>query len=211
MADKKVIALALAMAALVPVGAGAHRPDELLQTAFLSVGADRVRVDVSLTPGAQIASKVVARIDSDRDGAFSAAEREAFVRQVVDAIEVTIDGQRSALTPDGAQFPLPAELAAGAASVRISAFTTAPATGSHQLIVENGFERVMGVYLMEIRSPEPGTSVGRQIRDPLQRTIQVDYSVRPSRQTLASALIVLLLIGGGASLVLRARRRFRTG
>ena len=209
MADKKVIALSLAMAAVVPAGAGAHRLDELLQTAFVSVGADRVRVDLSLTPGAQIASKVIGRIDSDSDGAFSAAEREAFARQVVDAIEVTIDGQRSALTIDGAQFPLPADLAAGTASVRINAFTTAPATGSHQLIVENGFERAISVYLMEMRNPEPGTSVVRQIRDPLQRTVQVDYAVRPSRQFLASALVVLLLAAGGASVALRARRRFR--
>jgi hypothetical protein len=209
MADKKVITLSLAVAVLVPAGAGAHRLDELLQTTFVSVGADRVRVDVSLTPGAQIASKVVGRIDADSDGAFSAAEREAFARQVVDAIEVTIDGQRSALTLDGAQFPLPADLAAGTASVRINAFTPAPATGSHQMTVENGFERAMGVYLMEIRSPEPGTTVERQIRDPLQRTVRVDYAVRPSRQALASALIVLLLIAGGASVVLRARRRFR--
>ncbi len=190
-------------------GAGAHRLDELLQTAFISIGADRARVDVSLTPGTQIAPQMIARIDSDGDGAFSSAERDAYARQVIDAISVTIDGRRASLTLDGAQFPAPADLAAGIASVRVNTYSAAPTTGSHQLIVENGFERAMGVYLMEVRNPEPGTFVEREIRDPLQRSIQVDYIVRPSRQALASTLIVLLLAAGGASVVLRARRRFR--
>jgi hypothetical protein len=60
-----------------------------------------------------------------------------------------------------------------------------------------------------VRNPEPGTFIERQIRDPVQRSIQVDYIVRPSRQALASTLIVLLLAAGGASVALRARRRFR--
>ena len=50
----------------------AHRRDELLQAARIGIAADRVELELSLTPGIAVADDVIGTIDRDRDGVFSA-------------------------------------------------------------------------------------------------------------------------------------------
>ena len=66
------LAVLCAWLATVP-SAGAHRVDEYLQATRLSIDLERVDLEIDLTAGAAMASKVFAWIDTNRDGEISAA------------------------------------------------------------------------------------------------------------------------------------------
>ena len=61
----------------------AHRLDELFQAARVSIQSDRVVVDLDLTPGIQVAPRLIAVLDTDRNGVISAAEGLDFARTVI--------------------------------------------------------------------------------------------------------------------------------
>ena len=69
------------IAAALMVGAGsatsAHRRDEYLQAARIAVDPDRVRIELDLTPGIEVADGVIAGIDTDRSGTISPPARHA--------------------------------------------------------------------------------------------------------------------------------------
>ena len=71
----------------------AHRLDEYLQAARISVAADRVTLELDLTPGVAIAPAVLAMIDTDRNGELSPAESDAYARSVIDGVALKVDGR----------------------------------------------------------------------------------------------------------------------
>jgi hypothetical protein len=56
----------------------AHRLDEYLQAAMLSLEKDRVQVQLRLTPGVAVFPFIVSIIDTDSDGAISIGEQRAY-------------------------------------------------------------------------------------------------------------------------------------
>ena len=61
----------------------AHRRDELWQAARVGVEPDRVRLEISLTPGIQIAEAFIREIDDDGDLRLSEAEQQAYAERVL--------------------------------------------------------------------------------------------------------------------------------
>ncbi len=72
--------------------AGAHRVDEYLQATRLSIDIERVDLEIDLTAGVALASKVFGWIDTNRDGEISSAEGEAYARQMLRSVVLKVDG-----------------------------------------------------------------------------------------------------------------------
>lgn len=85
--------------------AHAHRLDECLAAALVRIEPDRVRIQLHLTPGIEVAPKLLQRIDTNRDDRISVAEGwaqgEAFGRK----LDLRIDGKRVPLNLEVADFP----------------------------------------------------------------------------------------------------------
>jgi hypothetical protein len=58
----------------LPAESAAHRLDEYLQAARVSLARDRVTLEVDLTPGAAVTPAIVALVDRDGDAVISPAE-----------------------------------------------------------------------------------------------------------------------------------------
>jgi hypothetical protein len=79
------VAVLCAWVAVLPA-ARAHRLDEYLQATLLSIDTGRVDLQIDLTPGVAIASKVFGWIDTNHDGAISEAEGKAYARQMLGSV-----------------------------------------------------------------------------------------------------------------------------
>src|SRR5262245_56648439 len=85
--------------------ASAHRLDEYLQASKISLDPAGLVVELDLTPGSAVADRVIARIDVNRDGELSAAERDAYAVLVIGDVVLEIDGRRARLSLVDSQFP----------------------------------------------------------------------------------------------------------
>ena len=108
-----ILTAALAAWLVWPVPASAHRLDEYLQASRLSIGMDRVELELDLTPGTATAATVVGWIDTNRDGRISAEEADAYAAAVLEAVTLSADGQPLALTMTDRRFPDVADMTAG--------------------------------------------------------------------------------------------------
>src|SRR5262249_3964341 len=103
----------LAAVVVSAVPANAHRLDELLQATRVDGRQDRIALDIDITPGAQIASKVCAEIDTDRDGVLNDEERRQYAQRVLSSNLVSIDGRVTPLALVALDFPAIEAMAAG--------------------------------------------------------------------------------------------------
>src|SRR5262245_28767227 len=99
----------------------AHRRDEYLQAARLTIDPDRVEIALDLTPGIAVADVVRAEIDRDADGAISRAEGNEYVRRVVSGIALDVDGRPLRLGVVDNAFPDFDAMRQGEGTIRINA------------------------------------------------------------------------------------------
>jgi len=159
--------------------ADAHRLDECLQATRVAIDVDRVSVEIDLTPGATVAAKVFALIDTDHDGRVSDAESERYARGVLDSLDFNIDGRPVPLTTVAYRFPGFEEMRLGIGVIRLSATARAPGgSGRHQLVVRNTYLPDESVYAANALAPANDlVEIDGQRRDPLQHDLIVDYRV----------------------------------
>ncbi len=173
--------------------AEAHRLDEYLQATRVAIDVDRVGLEIDLTPGVSVAAKVVAWLDTNGDGRISGAEGDAYARQVLGAVGLSVDGRRAALALVDGRFPDVRDMADGSGVIRIRATARIPSTGSgrHQLAYFNRHHPEMSVYLANTLVPaDPRIQVGRQQRDPAQHQLTVDYEVAPDSAWLRATWLL---------------------
>ena len=183
--------------ALGAVPASAHRLDEYLQAMRVDLGTGGIVVELDLTPGAAIAPGILAVLDPDSDGAIESAERDAYVTEVIRSLSATLDGRPLALREVNRDFPLSGELQEGTGVVRlVFEALFEQLSGSHRLVVDNGYRRDVSAYLANVLRPESGAiTVAAQRRDPRQQVLTIDYVVgRPlltrASWTAAAALLI---------------------
>ena len=198
-----------AAATLSPVHLDAHRLDEYLQATRLSIALDRVDLEVDLTPGAALAERIAADIDSDLDGQFSPAEADTYARGVLATLTLSADTRALALTLGSQVFPDRTAMLEGLGTIRLRLSAAMPRSsgGRHTLEFRNGYRPEVSVYLANTLVPEDRRiTIGAQDRDPLQQRLTVTYDVASSRTgrggTIAACLTVFLILAG-------RRRRFR--
>jgi hypothetical protein len=189
----KTMAGALTIALLWPATAMAHRLDEYLQAARVSLERTGVLVELDLTPGANVASTIVPLIDRDGDGAISPGEIEAYGRAVLAELSVSLDGNAVSLTLMSIDAPTIGEMTEGMGTIRLRATGVADTwSGTRNLLVENRHLPAASVYMINALLPDdPGIAVVSQNRNGSQSSARIEYRVEERGTQLTS-----LAIGG---------------
>ncbi|PYS53433.1 MAG: hypothetical protein DMG13_12630 [Acidobacteria bacterium] len=176
-----------------PAAAGAHRLDEYLQATRLSLGLDRIVVEIDLTPGVDVAP-------------ISEAEARAYATRMLKEIVLDVDGQHQTLTLVSSRFPSFQEMSAGIGTIRIDARAVWPGgPGRHSLSYQNNHRPDLGAYLVNALLPKNrDIEITEQHRDFLQRGIRLTFNVKSpvDRSTLppwplAFGLGFTVLVGFG--------------
>ena len=198
----------LAMLAVFSRPADPHQLDEYLQAARIALAANAVVLEMSLTPGVAVAPRVLALVDGDGDGQASAAEIDAYARQVLRDVVLTVDGQPIPMTVTRAQGASLAEMSAGAGTIRFEALGKihALSSGRHQIRLMNTHQPEFSVYLVNALVPsDPAISITAQRRDMLQHSIELDLDVATWH---ATAVWGVLIVGAFAALAGYRQRSF---
>lgn len=165
-----------------PGTAAAHRLDEYLQATRLSLDLDRVDVEIDLTAGVNLAAQIFASIDTDRDGRISVAEGEAYARQVLGSVALSVDGRPTSITLVDSRFPELSDMSLGVGTIRLhaTAQASAAAVGRHRISYLNRHRPDASVYLVNALVPaDPRIQIAGQRRDVAQRGLVLDYRVSP--------------------------------
>jgi len=176
-------ALVLAGLCLAATGLSAHRLDEYLQAARLSIGVDRVALELDLTPGVAMAPEVFAMIDANGDGQWSRAEIDAYAQQVIGALVLTIDGRPARLALDRLDAPAREAMNEGVGAIRLRARALGPAAspGNHHVTFRNTHRPMTSVYLANALVPiDRRIEITSQDRDEVQSQLTINYRVMPA-------------------------------
>jgi hypothetical protein len=163
-----------------PLPAGAHRLDEYLQATRLSIDIDRVNLDIDLTPGVSVASRILGWMDANGDGEISSIERDAYARQVLSSVALSVDGRAVPIALADGRFPDVRDMTAGIGTIRLRATSRwQPASsGRHHIAYVNEHRPEMSVYLVNALVPaDPRIRITEQRRDPAQHRLTLDYEV----------------------------------
>ena len=175
----------------------AHRVEGLLQSSLVEVLPSQIGVEVTLVPGIDIAPKVVALLDTNGDGAFSATESAAWSALFMAGQRVTVGGQSLPLNLQSVRSSPLAEMAGGHAEIVVyfTAELGSVARGPRTIICANLYEPIPSAYQVNGLVPKaPGVRISSHRRDELQKemTLAVEFSnpAAPANQTAQSATII---------------------
>jgi len=160
--------------------ASAHRVDEYLQATRLSVDLERVDLEIDLTTGVALASRVFSWIDTNGDGEISGAEGQAYARQMLGSVLLKVDGWPVPVELVETSFPQFREMSQGVGTIRLRATAKVPPPGAgrHQLSFLNTHRPESSVYLVNALVPEnPRIQIADQRRDRAQHGLTFDYTV----------------------------------
>ena len=197
-----VVVFMLAM----PAESAAHRLDEYLQAARVSLAHDRITLEVDLTPGANIASAIVTLLDRDGDNTISPIEAGAYGQAVLADLVLELDGRSVALTLTRVEAPSIDDIRDGVGTIQLRAVghVDAVAAGRRYLHFRNNHQPAASVYLVNALMPEDAdVRVVGQRRDPRQQDARVEYNVGPR---WPGQLLWLVLSAAGLSTWVVLRR-----
>jgi hypothetical protein len=212
-ARRASIVIAFLAAANTATELSAHRRDELLQAARIAFDGTRLEFQLDLTPGIEVADAVIDDVDLDRDGALSVDEQWSYCRRAAAATRLALDGRPPLqMQPRSCTFPALAEIRRGEGTIQLRA-TAAVAqlsVGDHHLLFRNTFEPVSSVYLANALVPaSDGVAVTAQQRDGEQRSLAIDYRIRPAPAAGLPLLPLVALAGSALAWLLRCHSDFR--
>ncbi len=188
--------VAVAMLALAGTPALAHRLDEYLQGAIVSIDKDRLQVQMTLTPGVSVFPILIAAIDSDGDGAISETEQRDYIGRVLEDLSLTIDGHR--LTPQllSLRFPTTDEMKEGRGEIQFDFNAELPRGGNRRKVVfENHHQSRISAYQVNCLIPrDPNIRIAAQVRNYSQSVYQLEYV---ESEALSGAPSMALLSGYG--------------
>ena len=142
---------AWALLAVLPGAALAHPVDEVVQGAYLTLAPGELRLELDVTPGAEVLPSVLPLLDPDADGTVSEAEAEAYAGAVLAASTLTLDGEPAAWTLLAVEVPDPALLAAGGGLIRIDAVAPRPEReGARVLAYVNRHEPAKSLWMANV-------------------------------------------------------------
>jgi len=166
----------------------AHRLDEYLQAAILSVEKHRVEAQLMLTPGVAVFPGLIAEIDSNSDGVISEAEQRDYAGRVLRDVSMAIDGHP--LTPHllSMQFPAIEEMKDGRGEIRIEFEAGLPAGGpNRKLTFENHHESRIAAYQVNCLVPgDHDIRILAQNRNYSQSFYQLDFAQAGAQSTALS-------------------------
>jgi hypothetical protein len=180
--------LAAAILALAGTPAFAHRLDQYLQGAIISVEKNRIEAQMTLTPGVAVFPLLIANIDTDGNGAISETEQRAYAGQVLRDLSLTIDGHR--LTPEllSIRFPTMDEMKEGRGEIQLE-FNAALPRGSRnrKLTLENHHQSRVAAYQVNCLVPrDPDIRILAQNRNYSQSFYELDFVQAVARSNAQS-------------------------
>jgi hypothetical protein len=199
--------LALATATAVGTTTSAHRRDEHLMAARLAIEPGGVDLELDMTPGIAVAEATIAQIDRNHDGVLSADEQRAYVDHVLDAVVLELDGRLLHVQHTEWTFPGLDAIRLGEGTIQLHSTVPLPrhAAGDHQLAFRNNYSPDASVYLANALLPvSDRVDVRTQHRDASQRTLTIDYALRPASSWLASAWAIWFLAAAAIVLLVRS-------
>jgi hypothetical protein len=161
----------------------AHRLDELLQATLIHVDHTQIRLECQLTPGTQVAQRVLEGLDLNRDGLISDLESLAFSESFKGHLATSLDGTPLPLTIVDHRFPSLDELTNGTGALQIELEGNFPrlSPGTHHVFFENQHQTNLSVYLANALLPQSRSiEIARQSRDEFQRTSLIEFTVLDS-------------------------------
>ncbi len=168
---------ATAILLLAGTPALAHRLDEYLQGAIISVENSRLQAQITLTPGVAVLSALLPDIDTDADGVISETEQCAYAGHVLRDLSLTIDGHPLTLQLLSMQFPTIEEMKDGRGEIRIEFNADLPRGGpNRRLIFRNNHQSRIAAYQVNCLVPrDPNIHIVAQKRNYSQSLYQLEY------------------------------------
>lgn len=209
--SRVVVLFVIAVLALTrDASISAHRLDEVLQAAQVSISPSSVTVVVYQTPGIEVAGRFLSGLDTNTDDSISSEEGRAFAQRVVSQLALDLNGSTLALSLEASEYPEVAVMRSGEGSVRIQARAAVStlAVGRHVLTFTNNFDPGQGVYLANAMLPrDREIAIFEQERADQQKTLRIEFGVsEPPRRWLWWLVLAML----GAAGIFVARRASRT-
>ena len=173
-----------AIVCTISASPSAHRLDEYLQAARVSLERTQVMVEVDLTPGSSVAYGIIALIDRDGDSRISPLEAHSYAQDVLDDLVVELDGRPVALMLAHVEVSTTGEMRHGMGTIQLRAVGDVEQAAiwrrQRQLHFQNNHHSASSVNLVNALVPsDPGITVVAQTRDAKQRDARIEYSVRP--------------------------------
>jgi len=203
------MAAALLTAAALP--AAAHRLDEYLQGALISVDYNRLSAEMTLTPGTAVFPLVISEIDTDGNGAISPAEQNAYADRILGDLAIAIDGRKLKPQLVSIRFPGMEEMKEGRGEIRLEFTAALPAgSGQRELTFENRHQKRISAYLVNALAPrDPGVRIVAQNRDYTQSLYRLEYTQAGQAGAFPGGAVWLgsigLLLAGRLTFLLRDR------
>lgn len=188
--------LAIGLGAAPP--ANAHQVDEYLQATRISIGTDRVDLEIDLTPGTKVASDVWGWMDTNRDGLVSQAEGEAYAREVLRSVALSADGRSVPVRLVTTHVPALSDMRLGAGTIQVRATATVARAwfGHHQIAYSNAHRSDSSVYLVNALVPEDSRiQIAGQRRDRAQHGLSLEYTVAADVRWASLLVIGLAMVG----------------
>jgi hypothetical protein len=194
---RRVQLLIVALGAL-PSAAFAHVLDEYLQATLVAIEPGEVRLQINLTPGVEVADKILTRIDRNRDGVVSKAEAATYSELLKRDLTVRLDGRETELKLTESNIPAPAELRTGHGIIQVE-FMITPGSfsaGRHWLVFENRHFNSLGAYLFNAGRPRSASiQIARQNRNANQSTGEIEFAYdAPSHSSNAIGPVALFAV-----------------
>ena len=158
----------------------AHRLDEYLQGAIVSVEKNRLQAQVMLTPGVAVFPAVFADIDTNRDGSISPEEQRAYALRFLREVSLALDGHELNPRLLAFQFPDTGEMKEGRGEIQLEFDADLPPGGSNRkLTFENHHESRISVYQVNCLVPrDSDIQIVAQKRNFTQSHYELDYVQR---------------------------------
>jgi hypothetical protein len=176
MSARIVTLAAFLLAAATP--ASAPRLDEYLQATFVAVEKDLARLDMYLTPGANVLPSVLADIDANGDGIISDAEQRRYAARVLADLSITLNGAQLSPRLVALEFPALAQMKEGLGEIHFEFSVDLPRSGTNRsLRLANRHHRPIAVYqINSLVSRDPNIRIGTLHRDATQSVFELEYT-----------------------------------
>lgn len=163
---------------LLSATVSAHRLNEYLQATTISLTRDKVFLELRLTPGTDVAERIIKGIDLNGDHRFSEGEKRAYLNQLNRDVSLAIDGHTASLRLLSSTFSNVEDFKKGIGDVIIDYEVDITTPGfAHQLIFKNQHYSSIAVYMVNTLLPADTTiRVTGQTRSNDQSVYQLDFT-----------------------------------
>ena len=169
--------------------ASGHRLDEYLQATTISLEKTQITVQMRLTPGVQVFSKVLKIIDTDGDGILNESEKQAYAQRVAADLSLTLDDKRLPLRSLSTTFPEIQDMKEGQGDIVLRyAADVSPGGFNRTLIFQNHHQQPISVFLANCLVPrDTDLQVITQDRNLSQTFYRISYTQAGSGGASATA------------------------